>query len=122
VDVVFDPIGGDATEQAFRSLAWGGRLVVIGFAAGRIPALPANLPLLKGASMIGANYLRLMEQEPEHAARNCQKLLILYSEGKLKMPPVGREYPIEQARAAVDAVLAGQIDGRVVLKMVGIGE
>ena len=53
VDVVFDPVGGDATEIAFRSLSWGGRLLVVGFAAGAIPAIPANLPLLKGASLVG---------------------------------------------------------------------
>lgn len=115
VDVVYDPVGGDATEQAFRSLAWNGRLVVIGFAAGNIPAIPANLALLKGASMVGANLLEAQTHEPELVASNRIWLMDLFAEGKLTVPPIARRYPLAQAEEALRAVASGEVAGRVVV-------
>lgn len=115
IDVVYDPIGGDATERAFRSLAWGGRLLVVGFAAGRIPALPANLPLLKGASLVGVNLLEAQRFEPEKTANNSRELMELFASGKLKVPPIGRSYPLAEALQAIKAVAEGEVAGRVVI-------
>ena len=76
IDVVFDPIGGDATERAFRTLAWKGRHLVVGFPAG-IPSLPTNLALLKGASLVGVNHGAVGVHEPELARTNHTKILEL---------------------------------------------
>jgi NADPH2:quinone reductase len=104
VDVVYDPVGGDATERAFRSLAWGGRLAVIGFAAGKIPSIPANLALLKGASMIGANLLELMA---------------LFAAGELTVPPIARRFPLSEAREALGLMRSGEVAGRIVIDVAG---
>lgn len=119
IDVVYDPVGGDATEQAFRALAWGGRLVVIGFAAGSIPAIPANLALLKGASMVGANLLEAQRLEPERAAANSAELMALFAAGKLTVPPIARRYSLAEVGQALDAVASGKIAGRIVVDVAG---
>lgn len=115
VDVIYDPVGGEATERSFRALSFGGRHLVIGFAAGAIPKLPVNLPLLKGASLVGANLLRYMEICPEGAEANIRSLLDLFEKGAFKIPPVARAYSLEQAVEALDAVASGKIAGRVVI-------
>lgn len=117
IDVVFDPIGGVLTEPAFRSLRWGGRLLVIGFAAGQIPSLPLNLPLVKGTSIIGINATRMAENEPERASSNFSRLIELYEQGQLKLPPVGREYALEEVSQAVEMVLGNRMDGRVLIRV-----
>ena len=114
-DVVYDPVGGEATEQAFRSLAWKGRLVVIGFAAGPIPKIAANLALLKGASMVGANLLRASELEPELIATNRTLLFSLLKEGVLSVPPVWRRFPLADVPEALRLVEAGVKTGRIVI-------
>lgn len=119
VDVVYDPVGGDATERAFRSLAWDGRLVVIGFASGKIPAIPANLALLKGASMVGANLLEAEKYEPNLVALNRIWLMELFAEAKLTVPPISRRYSLAQAEEALRAVASGEIAGRVVVDVAG---
>jgi len=118
-DVVYDPVGGDATEPAFRSLAWGGRLVVIGFAAGRIPAIPANLALLKGASMVGANLLEAQRHEPEETAADSAQLMALFEAGTLTVPPIALRFPLDRAGEAFAAVASGTIAGRVVVDVAG---
>lgn len=115
VDVVYDPVGGDATERAFRALAWDGRLLVVGFAAGAIPAIPANLALLKGASLVGANLLQGQKFEPEHCKREARRLMQLFGEGRLSVPPVARRYPLERVGEALAEVAAGQTAGRIVI-------
>jgi NADPH2:quinone reductase len=117
IDVVYDPVGGDATERAFRSLAWDGRLLVIGFATGRIPALPTNLPLLKGASLIGANLLEGMRMEPERCAAESIRLMARFGAGELSVPRVGGRYELEDISAAIAEVAAGQSAGRIVIKI-----
>lgn len=118
-DVVYDPVGGDATEPAFRALAWGGRLLVVGFAAGRIPAIPVNLALLKGTSLIGVNLLEGQRFEPETVAANSRQLMTWFGEGRLKVPPVGRRYPLAEAGEALAAVAGGKVSGRVVISING---
>jgi len=113
VDVVFDPVGGTATEAAFRNLAWKGRHLVIGFPGG-IASLRTNLPLLKGASLIGVNIREFYQSEPQEAAANMRRLLDLASEGSLR-PAIGRTYPFEDFPLAMAEAAKGESAGRVVL-------
>ena len=115
VDVVFDPVGGDATDPAFRSLGWNGRHLVIGFPAG-MTALKTNLPLLKGASLIGVDIRQFGIFEAEKSEANRDRIFALASEGKLR-PAVARAYPLEEFRAAMADAAAGKSAGRIVLKM-----
>lgn len=115
VDVVFDPVGGDATDPAFRSLAWNGRHLVIGFPGG-IAALRTNLPLLKGASLIGVDVRQFGIFEPEKSEANRDTVFALAGEGKLR-PAVARAYRLEEFRAAMADAAAGKSAGRIVLVM-----
>ena len=115
VDVVFDPVGGDATDPAFRSLGWNGRHLVIGFPAG-MTALKTNLPLLKGASLIGVDIRQFGIFEAEKSEANRDAIFALASEGKLR-PAVARAYPLEEFRAAMADAAAGKSAGRIVLVM-----
>ncbi|MDB5715711.1 MAG: NADPH:quinone oxidoreductase family protein [Sphingomonadales bacterium] len=114
VDVVIDPIGGPTTELAFRSLAWNGRLLVIGFASGTIAKVPANLALLKGASMIGVDVRQFGEYEPDAATANLNALFDLYEAGHLH-PPIARTFPLEDFATAMVEARAGETAGRIVL-------
>jgi len=117
VNVVFDPVGGAVTETAFRSLAWKGRHLVIGFAAGTIPALPINLALLKGASLVGVDIARFsFMHEPAQAQANIRQLLDWFSEGKLKIEP-GKVVKLDEAPAAMKAVLAREAVGKIVVEI-----
>lgn len=117
VDVVYDPVGGQLTELAFRSLAWRGRHLVVGFAAGTIPALPVNLALLKGAALIGVDLARFsFMHEPAVAAENLKQLLAWFEAGKLK-PQIGRVYPFAEARNALADILARRAIGKSVVKV-----
>ncbi|MCP1472385.1 NADPH2:quinone reductase [Sphingobium sp. OAS761] len=115
VDVVFDPVGGAATEAAFRSLAWKGRHLVIGFPGG-IASLRTNLPLMKGASLIGVNIRELYQFEPEMANANMGRILELASEGLLR-PAISRTYPLDDFSLAMAAVAKGESAGRILLDM-----
>jgi NADPH:quinone reductase len=88
-DVIFDPVGGDVSLQAFRSIAWRGRHLVVGFAAGSIPALPFNLPLLKGGSLLGVDLAQIPQREPEAQKRLMSQLFTWLTEKKLE-PVVGK--------------------------------
>lgn len=117
IDVVFDPVGGAVTETAFRSLAWKGRHLVIGFAAGTIPALPINLALLKGASLVGVDIARFtFMHEPAQAQANIRQLLGWFAEGRLTLEP-GRVVPLAEAPAALKAVLDRQAVGKIVVEI-----
>jgi NADPH2:quinone reductase len=116
VDVVIDPVGGEATEPAFRSLAWNGRHLVIGFAAGSIARLPVNLALLKGAALLGVDIRQFGEFEPEAAAANIDALFDLFGAGKLH-PPIGRGYRLEEFATAMVEARRGTTAGRIVLTM-----
>ena len=117
VDVVYDPVGGALTELAFRSLAWRGRHLVVGFAAGTIPALPVNLALLKGASLVGVDLARFsFMHEPAVAAENLRQLLAWFAEGKLR-PSIGRVYAFEEAREALSDILERRAVGKSVVRV-----
>lgn len=116
VDVVVDPVGGGATEPAFRSLGWNGRLLVIGFAGGGIARLPVNLALLKGASLVGVDVRQFGEHEPDVQAANMRALFALHAEGRL-CPPIARVYPLADYVEALRAAFSGQVAGRILLRM-----
>ena len=115
VDVVFDPVGGTATDPAFRSLGYNGRHLVIGFTGG-IASLKTNLPLVKTASLIGVQLRTFGENEPAKAQANMEKCLELAGQGTLK-PMIGRTYRFEQFREAMTAAFAGEGAGRVVMQV-----
>lgn len=114
LDVVVDPIGGPTTELAFRSLGWRGRHLVIGFAAGAIPALPVNLALVKGAALVGVDIRQFSLLEPELAARNIQHLIELHGAGKLRSH-IAQVYPLARFAEAMQAAASGQSAGRLVI-------
>src|SRR5206468_12528156 len=84
VDVVYDPVGGDLSEPALRGMAWNGRFLVVGFAAGSIPSIPLNLALLKGCAIVGVFWGVFTEREPERNREHLQELLTWFAQGKLK--------------------------------------
>ncbi len=114
VDVVYDPVGGAYTEAAFRSLAWRGRLLVIGFAAGEIPKLPLNLPLLKGAAAVGVFWGDFARREPQAFADSVRQLARWYGEGKLR-PHVSQTLPLEKAAEALKLLASREAKGKIVL-------
>jgi NADPH2:quinone reductase len=115
-DVIYDPVGGDYTEAAFRSIGWRGRYLVIGFANGEIPKLPLNLPLLKGASVVGVFYGAWTARDPAVSAANFEEILALFSAGKIR-PLIGREYPLTDYAAAMRCLMNREAIGKVVVKV-----
>lgn len=113
-DVVFDPVCGPLFEPAFRSLAWRGRHLVVGFVGGPIPALPANLTLMKGAALTGVDVRQFMLFEAPKAASHLKDLLAWVADGSL-VPPVGRTFPLEAYAEALEFALTGQGLGKTVL-------
>ncbi len=116
VDVVYDPVGGDYAEPAFRSIAWKGRYLVVGFASGPIPSLPLNLALLKGASIVGVFWGNFTTLEPQEHANNMAELFALYSTGKLK-PHVSNVFPMERVSDALYSLMGRQAQGKVILQI-----
>jgi len=114
VDVVYDPVGGRYTEPALRSLAWRGRLLVVGFAAGDIPQLPANLPLLKGADIVGVFWGDYARREPGKLMGDLQQLFGWLREGKLR-PLIAGTYPLERAAEALTALMERRVSGKLVV-------
>ena len=114
VDVIIDPLGGAYSEPALRSIAWKGRFLVIGFAAGDIPRIPLNLTLLKGCSIVGVFWGSFSEREPEHNQENLHELLSWLAQGKLK-PHISETYPLEGAAQALNDVLNRKVKGKAVL-------
>ena len=114
VDVVYDPVGGSYSEPALRSLAWRGRLLVVGFAAGDIPKIPLNLTLLKGCSIVGVFWGEFTRREPQRFAESMQQLGRWYAAGKLK-PHVSHTYPLARAAEALTQMANRQVKGKVVL-------
>jgi NADPH2:quinone reductase len=114
VDVVYDPVGGDYSEPALRSMAWRGRFLVVGFAAGKIPSLPLNLPLLKGCAIVGVFWGAFTRNEPEHNAANLQQLMQWVGKGKLR-PHISARYPLERAADALHDLMNRKVQGKVVL-------
>jgi NADPH2:quinone reductase len=115
VDVVFDPVGGDMTDPAFRSLGYDGRYLVIGFTGG-ISTLKTNLPLVKTASLIGVQVRTFGENEPQKMAVTQAAMLKLAEEGRLQ-PMIGKVYAFDDYREAMNAAFKGEGAGRVVMKV-----
>ncbi len=114
-DVIYDPVGGAYAEPTLRSIAWLGRYLVVGFAAGEIPKLPLNLVLLKGCDVLGVFWGSWIERNPAGHRANTEQLLAWCSEGKLSSH-VHAVYPLAQAPAALKAIGARQVMGKVILR------
>jgi NADPH:quinone reductase len=113
-DVIYDPVGGDLAEPAFRSIAWRGRYLIIGFASGTIPALPLNLPLLKGASLVGVFWGSYSRHEPKANAAMLAELTRWYGEGKIK-PVIDRVMPMAELKAAFAHMGSRTVKGKLVM-------
>jgi NADPH2:quinone reductase len=113
-DVVYDPVGGDLAEPVFRSIAWRGRYLVIGFAQGPIPALPLNLALLKGASIVGVFWGEFARREPQANARALAELMRWYAEGKVK-PVIDQRLPMRELPAAYARMGSRTVRGKLVM-------
>ena len=115
-DVIYDPVGGDLFDAAIRSIAWNGRLLVVGFASGRIPELPVNLTLLKGAAVVGVFWGSFAQRQPQDNAANFQQLFAWHAEGKLK-PLVSQTFPLQQAAEAINTLGQRKAVGKVVVSV-----
>ena len=112
--VIYDPVGGPFTEPAFRSIAWRGRHLVVGLAAGDIPAIKINLALVKGASIVGVFWGDFAKREPEANAAMMQELATWYAQGKIK-PIIDREMPMSELKAAYARMGSREVKGKLVL-------
>ena len=113
-DVIYDPVGGDFAEPAFRSIAWRGRYLVVGFASGPIPALPFNLALLKGASIVGVFWGDFRRREPQADAAMMAELAAWYAAGKIK-PVIDRTMPMSELKAAYARMGSREVKGKLVM-------
>ena len=116
VDVIFDPVGGELFKDCLRSVDWGGRILIIGFASGTIPDIPANLPLLRGISIVGVFWGTFAEREPESNRNNMRELLAWFEQGKLK-PCISRTNSLEDAPLAMKALLERHAVGKLVVTL-----
>lgn len=114
-DVVYDPVGGPLAEAAFRAIAWRGRYLVIGFAQGQIPALPLNLALLKGASLVGVFWGEYARREPRDNARMLAELATWYAQGLVK-PSIDQVLAMTELPAAFDLMDQRRVHGKLVLR------
>jgi NADPH2:quinone reductase len=114
VDVVVDPVGGPYSEAALRSTGWGGRFLVIGFAAGEIPKIPLNLVLLKGCSIVGVFWGEFMKREPQKGGQQLLQLATWLKEGRIR-PVISARYPLAEAREAMRHVFERRAVGKVLV-------
>ena len=115
-DVILDPLGGDVFDAALRALAWGGRLVVIGFAAGRIPTVKTNYLLVKNIEVSGLQVSDYRKRRPAQMAACFAEIFELYEEGRIKPAPA-QVFPLDQAGEALAAVRDRRLAGRAVLRL-----
>ncbi|MGB4345478.1 MAG: NADPH:quinone oxidoreductase family protein [Burkholderiaceae bacterium] len=113
-DVVYDPVGGSYTEPAFRSIAWRGRYLVIGFANGEIPKLPLNLPLLKGASLVGVFWGDFARREPAHNIAAMHELMKWLGEGKIR-PHISARYALADTPQALNDMASRKVTGKILI-------
>ena len=113
-DVIYDPVGGDLAEPAFRAIGWRGRYLVVGFAAGPIPALPLNLALLKGASIVGVFWGDYARREPKANAAMMTELAQWYGQGKIK-PVIDSTMPMAELKAAYAHMGSRGVKGKLVM-------
>ena len=116
IDVIYDPVGDRFTEPALRNMAWNGRFLIVGFAAGETPKIPANLTLLKGCSVVGVFWGAFTAKEPKAHIQNVKELMQLFAEGKIN-PRVSEVFPFEQYEDALAALSSRRAKGKVVLKV-----
>lgn len=116
VDVIYDPVGGAYSEQALRAMAWNGRHLVVGFANGEIPKIPANLTLLKGASLVGVFWGAFAQKEPTKNLANTTTLLQWFAKGILK-PYIQDTYALKDAPKALEAMMQRKVKGKIVIDM-----
>jgi len=114
VDVVYDPVGGDYAEPALRSMNWKGRYLVVGFAAGQIPTIPLNLPLLKGCAITGVFWGAFAEKEPKASFQNVMELLKFYKDGQMK-PYIQKRFSLEEAPQALYDMMERRAMGKLVV-------
>jgi NADPH2:quinone reductase len=114
VDVIYDPVGGAYAEQALRSIAWQGRFLVVGFAAGEIPKIPLNLALLKGCDIVGVFWGSFVERDPAGHRANTRQIIDWVVSGKLSAHVQGT-YPLADAASALKALAARKVMGKIVL-------
>ncbi len=113
-DVIYDPVGGIYAEPAFRTIAWRGRYLVVGFANGEIPRLPLNLALLKGASVVGVFWGEFVKREPKASLAAMGQLLGWLKEGKIQ-PHISARYPLADTASALNDMAARLVTGKVVI-------
>jgi NADPH2:quinone reductase len=115
-DVIYDPVGGDLFDKATRCINWNGRILVVGFASGRIPEFPVNLALLKGMSVVGVFYGRFFRQQHREARQNMRELAAMYAEGRLR-PHVHKTFPLADTAAAMACVGGRTVVGKVIVEI-----
>ena len=118
VDVIYDPVGDVYAEPALRAMAWNGRYLVIGFAAGEIPRVPLNLTLLKGCAVVGVFWGQFTKLEPEASAQNMRELMEMEADGRIK-PHISKVFTFEQTPEAIDFIGARKATGKVVVEVRG---
>lgn len=114
VDVVYDPVGGSYTEPALRSVGWEGRYIIIGFAAGEIPRIPMNLPLLKGSSIVGVFWGDFLRRDPKRSAAELAQLIAWLEEGRIH-PVIHARYPLSDGALALESVAERKAVGKVIV-------
>ena len=115
VDVIYDPVGGQLSEIAFRSIAWNGRHLVIGFANGEIPKLPLNLPLLKGASLVGVYWGAWALKNKSENKKNMLELFSLYNKKRIQ-PHIGGSFQLEEFKNAFELLTTRKAIGKIIIK------
>lgn len=115
VDVIYDPVGDKFADPAFRTMGWGGRYLVIGFAGGEIPRLPLNLPLIKGASIVGVFWGDFVSRTPELHQENMAELYRMVLDGRIS-PFVSAHYPLEKGGEAIRAMMERKVTGKVLVQ------
>ncbi|MDI3469637.1 MAG: putative Zn-dependent oxidoreductase [Pseudolabrys sp.] len=115
-DVIYDPVGGPYAEPALRAIAWQGRFLVVGFAAGEIPKIPLNLALLKGGDIVGVFWGSFIERDPDGHRANMRQILEWTAAGRLSSH-VHAVYPLDDAATALKAIAARQVMGKVILRL-----
>lgn len=114
IDLVFDVVGGEIAEKAFRCIGWQGRYLVVGFASGIIPVMPFNLPLLKGASLVGVIWSNFSKKEPKENRKNFSQILEWFQKGKIK-PQIFKEYSLLNAISGLEDLQNRKVIGKAVV-------
>ena len=115
-DIIYDPVGGDVFDQSLRCISWNGKLLVIGFASGRIASAPANLPLLKNCSIVGVFWGAWTEREPQGHNENMKKIFNWWKDGKIS-PKISKVFSLENAKDALYSLINREVVGKAVIKI-----